>query len=199
MAEARERIVEAIVSWARRYRDRCYALAHHHGYEAGEVMRVEPLHELLQSLDALPPSAPAGDAPGCDHVVSATLRTDEVDDDATGVRAAERCEVMCAACVAVALAEELEACAKLIEDHGHSNGRILASHRHLATAIRGRLNLQPRPRDAEARARLEAEKIVADWIARHDYLDTSDPQVLGMLATLESDIAAALARDGRGA
>jgi len=34
--------------------------------------------------------------------------------------------------------EEREACAKLIEDHGHSNGRIRASHRHLAAAIRAR-------------------------------------------------------------
>jgi len=34
--------------------------------------------------------------------------------------------------------EEREACAKLVEDHGHSNGRIRASHKHLAAAIRAR-------------------------------------------------------------
>jgi len=34
--------------------------------------------------------------------------------------------------------DEREACAKLVEDHGHSNGRIRASHKHLAAAIRAR-------------------------------------------------------------
>ena len=34
--------------------------------------------------------------------------------------------------------EEREACAKLVEDHGHSNGRIRASHKHLAAAMRTR-------------------------------------------------------------
>ena len=34
--------------------------------------------------------------------------------------------------------EEREACAKLVEDHGHSNGRIRASHKHLAAALRAR-------------------------------------------------------------
>ena len=52
----------------------------------------------------------------------------------------------CLQCTAVALRayaeearrEEREACAKLVEDHGHSNGRIRASHKHLAAAIRAR-------------------------------------------------------------
>lgn len=40
--------------------------------------------------------------------------------------------------VAKAVRAEREACAKLVEDHGHSNGRIRGSHKHLAEAIRAR-------------------------------------------------------------
>jgi len=36
------------------------------------------------------------------------------------------------------VADKRAACAKLVEDHGHSNGRIRASHKHLAAAIRAR-------------------------------------------------------------
>ena len=40
--------------------------------------------------------------------------------------------------LAWAVAAEREANAKLVEDHGHSNGRIRSSHKHLAAAIRAR-------------------------------------------------------------
>jgi hypothetical protein len=36
--------------------------------------------------------------------------------------------------------EENEACAKVCEDHGHSNGHIRGSHKHLAAAIRARVS-----------------------------------------------------------
>jgi len=39
---------------------------------------------------------------------------------------------------ACGVADKRAACAKLVEDHGHSNGRIRASHKHLAAAIRAR-------------------------------------------------------------
>lgn len=38
----------------------------------------------------------------------------------------------------LAVADEREACAKAVEDFGHSNGRIRASHKHAARAIRNR-------------------------------------------------------------
>lgn len=37
-----------------------------------------------------------------------------------------------------ALGDEREGCARLVENHGHSNGKIRASHKHLAAAIRAR-------------------------------------------------------------
>ncbi len=40
--------------------------------------------------------------------------------------------------VSRAVALEREACAKAVEDFGHSNGRIRASHKHAARAIRAR-------------------------------------------------------------
>lgn len=40
--------------------------------------------------------------------------------------------------VAKAVRAEREACAKLVEDHGHSNGHIRGSHKHLAEVIRAR-------------------------------------------------------------
>lgn len=39
-----------------------------------------------------------------------------------------------------AVLAERERCARLVEDHGHSNGRIRPVHRHLADAIRTRLS-----------------------------------------------------------
>ena len=38
--------------------------------------------------------------------------------------------------IARAIMAERERCAKICEDHGHSNGRILGSHKHMAAAIR---------------------------------------------------------------
>lgn len=39
--------------------------------------------------------------------------------------------------------EGIEDAAKKVEDHGHSNGRIRASHKHLAKAIRALLPRAP--------------------------------------------------------
>lgn len=48
------------------------------------------------------------------------------------------CETMaqCHAYAAACVRQGHEEAAKLCEDHGHSNGRIRASHKHLAAAIR---------------------------------------------------------------
>lgn len=85
---------------------------------------------------------------------------------------------------------ERERCAKLVEDHGHSNGKIRGTHRHLAEAIRK--NEAPRhdPRGASLAADVEplhgpntnCTTAAAEWHQRPTWADIAHRLTLAVHA-----------------